>query len=329
MKVLFIGGTGVISTAVTQLCAQKDDCQLTLLNRGKTGSEMPSNVDVIQCDVRDTAAYSAALDDTEWDVVVQWIGFTPDHVETDISLFNGKCRQYIFISSATVYEKPPSHYIITEEMPRLNPYSPYAQNKIACENVLMDAYEEKGFPVTIIRPSYTYGCTKIPCDISVTDYTLVSRMKRGKKVIVHGDGETLWTLTHNTDFARCFVGLFTHPDAIGDAFNIVGEEVLTWNQIYAAIASAAGVELQLVHVPSEIITRYWPDREAGLFGDKMYSMVFDCSKVRRLVPGWHSSVPFAEGVKESIAWHEADESRMVCDTDAEKHIDELIRVMGG
>jgi len=323
MTLLFLGGTGVISEAVSRLAVERGH-DVTLVNRGRTVPSQPHGARVVVCDVRDTHALASALQRRSFDVVVNWIAYTPEHVRADIELFRGRTQQYIFISSATVYEKPPRHYLIMENTPRGNPFSPYAQNKIACEDVLMDAWRRERFPVTIVRPSYTYGNTKIPSDISVTDYTLVERMKRGKPVIVHGDGQSLWTLTHNSDFAVGLLGLCGQPRALGEAFHITSDEVLTWDQIYHAVGAAAGVRPQLVHVPVEIIEAYDPGKTAGLRGDKMYSMVFDNSKIKSLVPEFAARVPFAEGVRRSVAWFEADPARMCVNADANVLFDRII-----
>ncbi|MCX7848205.1 MAG: SDR family oxidoreductase [bacterium] len=326
MKLLFLGGTGVISEAVSQLAAERGH-DVTLVNRGLTVPSLTQRARVIRCDVRDVRALATALAGHMFDVVVDWIAYVPEHVQTDLRLFRGKTGQYVFISSATVYEKPPRSYRITEETPRGNPYSVYAQNKIACEDLLFEAWEREGFPMTIVRPSYTYGNTKIPSDIGVTDYTLVDRMKRGKPVIVHGDGQSLWTLTHNSDFAVALLGLCGQTRALGEAFHITSEEVLTWDQIYQAIGAAAGVTPQLVHVPVELIEAYDPGKTAGLRGDKMYSMVFDNSKVKRLVPEFVARVPFAEGVRRAVAWFEADAARQRVNDEANVLIDRIIAGM--
>ena len=326
MKVLFIGGTGVISEAVTALAAARG-ITLTLLNRGRTKAPVPAGVEVIHCDVRDREAYAAAIGDREFDAVVNWIAFTPEHVYTDLQVLRGRTRQYVFISTAMVYQKPPSHYLITEHTPRGNPFSEYAQNKIACEDLLLQAHADGTLPVTIVRPSYTYGNTKIPNDIGITDYTIVQRIKQGKPVVVHGDGQSLWTLTHNTDFALAFVGLLGCEPALGEAFHITSDEVLTWDQIFRTLGAAVGVEPRLVHVPSERIAALAPTKHSGLYGDKMYSMVLDNSKVKSVVPGFKAVMPLAEGVQRSIAWYEAQPERMRINADADALIDTLIASM--
>jgi len=306
MKVLFIGGTGLISEAVSRLAVVRG-VELYLFNRGQRNEFVPDGAKVIRGDIRNQAESAAVLAEYEFDVVVDWIAFTPDHVQTDIELFAGKTKQYIYISSASAYQKPQQHYLVTEETPLENPYWQYSRDKIACEQLLMEAYRSSGFPVTIVRPSHTYGDTAIPGGLSSWDHpwALVDRIRQGLPVIIHGDGTSLWTLTHNTDFAKAFIGLLGHPEAIGEAIHITSDEVLNWHQIYAAIGQAAGREPQVVHISTDFIAAYSPEGTAdGLIGDKSVSSVFDNSKIKRLVPGFKAEIPFAEGIRQSIAWFE-------------------------
>ncbi|UJF35439.1 SDR family oxidoreductase [Paenibacillus hexagrammi] len=314
MKVLFIGGTGLISEAVSKLTVAKGH-ELVLLNRGARSSFVPEGARVLVGDIRDVNAVSQLLKDEEFDVVVDWIAFTPDHAQNDLKLFAGKTKQYIYISSASAYQKPLQHYLVTEETPLENPFWQYSRDKIACEQLLMEAYQTNGFPVTIVRPSYTYGDTMIPASLNSWQYpwSLVDRMRQGKKIIVHGDGASLWTMTHNSDFAKGFVGLLGHPDAIGEAFHITSDEVLTWDQIYKAIGAAAGVEPNLVHMSSDFLCARNPELVGGLFGDKAVSAVFDNSKIKRFVPEFKANVPFAEGIKRTVEYFEAHPER--CQTD--------------
>ena len=308
VKVLFIGGTGLISTACTDL-ALRQGVELVHLNRGVQVKRPRAGVRLIKADIRDKAAARKALKKERFDCVVDWIAFTTDHVETDIELFAGRTRQYIFISSASAYQKPQTHYLVTESTPLANPHWEYSRNKIACEERLMREYRDRGFPVTIVRPSYTYGQVIIPTPWSF-DYTIVDRMRRGKKIIVHGDGTSLWQMTHNTDFAKGLAGLLGNLHALGHAFHITTDEVLSWDQIHRAIGRAAGVdEPRIVHLPSEFIARYSTGAGESLLGDKALSTVFDNSKIKRFVPGFVATVPFAEGVKESVAWFDADPRR--------------------
>ncbi len=313
MKVLFIGGTGNISTATSRLAASKG-MDLYLLNRGNNKTEIPG-ASSITANIHEAKEVVKALGGQEWDCVVDWIAFHPGDVDRDIELFAGKTKQYIFISSASAYQKPLSNHIITEKTPLYNPYWDYSRNKIACEERLLHAYRQNGFPMTIVRPSLTYD-TVIPAAFaSWDDYTLIDRIKKGGRVIVHGDGSSLWTCTHAEDFARGFVGLIGHPQAIGQSFHITSDEVLTWNQIYEAIAAAAGAELKAVHIASdfiiEIAKHYGQDwLEGNFLGDKSVSAVFDNSKIKHFVPEFKAIIPFAEGIKRTVEWFEADPSRM-------------------
>ena len=308
MKVLFIGGTGTISTACTALAAQHG-IDLWLLNRGQRKADLPTGVQVITGDINeDPAGVTSLLADHCFDVIVDWIAFTVEQVERDIDMFAGSTGQYIFISSASAYQKPITHHVISEATPLANPYWEYSRNKIACEERLVLEYRERGFPITLVRPSHTYGPASLPTAVG-GGANVVARMRAGEKVIVHGDGESLWVMTHNTDFAKAFVGLLGHPKSIGHAFQITSDEVLTWNQIYACIGRACGSEPRMVHIPSDLIHHFDPQTGAGLLGDKACSVVFDNSKVRQLVPDYVATVPFARGVEECIAWLDEDPSR--------------------
>jgi len=325
MRVLFIGGTGIISTACTRLAAERG-IDLTLLTRGRHAAGFPAGVKTLTADIDDAAAAARALNGTLFDVVVDWIAFTAEHIERDLELFRGRTRQYIFISSASAYQKPATHYLITESTPLANPYWDYSRNKIACEERLMKAYREEGFPVTIVRPSHTYGETQIALAVNswAKSYTVVDRMRRGKKVIVPGDGSSLWVITHNTDFAKGFVGLLGLEQAIGHAFHITTDEVMTWNQFYTLAGAAAGVEPQLIHIPSDFIGACLPEALGGLIGDKAVSVVFDNSKIKRLVPGYCATVPFGQGIRRTLEWFDADPARKQIDAEANAKWDKLI-----
>jgi nucleoside-diphosphate-sugar epimerase len=296
MKVLFIGGTGVISSACTTL-AMNQGIELYLLNRGQTNRPIPEGVRILQGDIRDKNSALRALGNIVFDVVVDWIAFTTEHIEMDLELFRGKTSQYVFISSASAYQTPPVKLPVTESTPLYNPFWAYSQAKIACEDRLIKAYREEQFPITIVRPSHTYDQTSIPIE---GQYTAVNRMRQGKKVIVHGDGTSLWVLTHHRDFAKGFVGLLGNSKAIGEIFHITSDELLTWNQIFEIIAHAAGTEARIVHVPSEIIAKYNPNWGAGLLGDKTHSMIFDNSKIKSIVPDYAATIPFSLGVEEIV-----------------------------
>jgi nucleoside-diphosphate-sugar epimerase len=314
MKVLFIGGTGKISSACSALAVERG-VELYFLNRGQTSARpAPPGVHQIHADIRDRAATAAALDGHTFDVVVDWIAFTPDQVETDIELFRGRTGQYIFISSASAYQTPPVNLPATESTPLDNPYWLYSRNKIACEERLIEEYRKHKFPITIVRPSHTYDKTLLPF---TGGWTIVHRMRQGKPVIVHGDGSSLWVLTHHRDFAKGFVGLLGNNRTIGEAFHITSDEWLSWNQIYTLVATAAGVpQPKLVHVPSDLLNAYDETWGASLIGDKTNSMVFDNSKIKRVVPDFACTIPYAQGAREVIEWYDADPARQTID---EKH----------
>jgi nucleoside-diphosphate-sugar epimerase len=325
MKVLFIGGTGIISTASTRLAAERG-IELTLLRRGQRAADLPEDVRTITVDVKDEAEATKALGDRSFDVVVDWIAFTTADVERDIRLFRGKTNQFIFISSASAYQRPVAHYLIKESTPLANPYWQYSRDKIACEERLMKAYREEGFPITIVRPSLTYGETQIVLAVNSwqKSWTAVDRMRRGKKVIVPGDGSSLWVTTHNSDFAVGLVGLLGHRQAIGHAFHITSDEVMTWDQFYRITAEAAGVEAQIVHIPSDFLGACIPDEVGSLSGDKASSVVFDNSKIKRFVPGYCATMPFAKGIRKTIEWFDAEPRRKVIDEEANAAWDKLI-----
>src|ERR1041385_8454055 len=309
MKILFIGGTGIISTACTQLAVARG-FDLTVLNRGQR-AQLPG-VCQVTADINDPKAASAALGDQRWDAVVDFISFGPVQIEQRLELFRNRTAQFIFISSASVYQKPPSHWLITESTPLANPFWQYSRDKIACEDRLQRALREEGFPMTIVRPSFTYGESLIPLagNSWPKTYTAVHRMRRGKPVVIPGDGLTLWTMTHNSDFAKGLVGLLGHQAAIGHAFHITSDEVLTWNQIFEAVADAAGVaKPKLVHVASDFITACLPEFAGGLLGDKSNCAVFDNSKIKRFVPDFVATTRFRDGIKRTLAWFDADPAR--------------------
>lgn len=324
MRALFIGGTGIISTACTQLAVERG-VDLTLLRRGQHDAPVPSGVRTITANIND-ASLPSKLADLSFDAVVDWIAFTPADIERDIALFRGRTQQFVFISSASAYQKPVSHYLITESTPLYNPHWDYSRNKIACEERLMKAYREDGFPITIVRPSYTYGNTLFPLVINSFQkpYTVVDRMRRGKKVIVPGDGSSLWVTTHNTDFAKGFVGLLGHKQAIGHAFQITSDEVLSWDQLYQTVAEAAGVEAKIVHIPSDFIIACLPEERGGLLGDKTHSVVFDNSKIKRFVPDYCATTSFAQGIRRTLSWFDADPARKQVDHEANAAWDKLI-----
>jgi nucleoside-diphosphate-sugar epimerase len=326
LKVLFIGGTGNISTSVSNLCI-KNGIDLYLLNRGTRKVEIPG-VKVIKADINNVNQLAPILNKHKWDVVVNWIAFTEDEIERDISLFKGKTKQYIFISSASAYQKPPVHPLITESTPLCNPYWQYSRNKIACEERLNRAYREDNFPITIVRPSHTYD-TALPIALGGwTEYNIIDRLKKGQKIIVHGDGTSLWTLTHAEDFAKGFVGLLGHQQATGHAFHITSDEILTWNQIYQQVADAVGVEPNIIHIPSDFICSIDPEQTGNLLGDKALSVIFDNSKIKMFVPEFKAVIPFSEGIKRTIAWFESDPERQIVSKSTDEMLNKIIREYG-
>lgn len=320
LKVLFIGGTGIISSACAQLASQRG-MELCLLNRGQTERRIPAGAEVLQGDIRDTAAIRKILGKRTFDVIVDWIAFTPEHINADLELFRDRTAQYIFISSASVYQTPPGLLPVTESTPLRNPFWAYSRAKIACEERLMKAYREEGFPVTIVRPSHTYDCTRLPLH---GQYTVVNRIRKGKKVIVHGDGTSLWTLTHHRDFAKGFVGLLGNHHALGEAFHITSDEILTWNHIFEIVADAAGTPVDMVHIPSELIAAFDHEWGASLLGDKTHSMIFDNTKIKRIVPDFAATIPFSRGAQEIIAWFNANPAKKTVDEEVNRLMDSII-----
>jgi nucleoside-diphosphate-sugar epimerase len=328
MKILHIGGTGLISSA----CVAEDIIRgrdVFVLNRGFTDKvPLPKRAHRLVADASDRSAVQEAVAGHDFDAVVQWVAFTPDQVTLDLAVYRD-CGQYVFISSASAYQKPPAHYLVTEAgTPLDNPHWSYSRDKIACEQILREAHEDSRFPVTIIRPSLTYGPTQIPVAVGSWEkpFTIVDRMRRGAPVIVPGDGTSLWTLTHNTDFAKGLSGLLGNPAAIGADFHITSDEVLTWNQIYALVGTAAGSEPNLLHVPTDALIAADPSLEGTLWGDKAHSAVFDNSKLRSLVPDFATTVSFADGIRESVAWFDADPQRQDIDHEANALWDSIAAV---
>jgi nucleoside-diphosphate-sugar epimerase len=326
-KTLFIGGTGTISEAVTELAVLKG-IDLYHLNRGQRLANPPAGVTTIHADIRDINSVKNAIKGMKFDCVVDWISFVPEHIETDLELFAGNTDQFIFISSASAYQKPPVHYRVTESTPLHNPFWEYSRNKIKCENMLMDAYRAGRIPVTIVRPSYTYNNMHIPFCVG-SGYTIVDRMRKGKPVIVHGDGQSLWVMTHNTDFAKGFIGLIGNQQAIGESFHITSDEVLTWDQIAEAVGKAAGAEPKIIHIASDFLSQQEPHRLGdGLLGDKACTSVFDNSKIKRAVPEYCAAMSFQQGVSRAVAWHDADPQRQKIDEGLNDMIDRLITAYG-
>ena len=324
MKVLFIGGTGLISSTCTQLAVERG-VDLFLLNRGSHPDRTFGATPII-ADLRDEAAVERALAGHRFDAVVDWIAFTPDDIERDLRLFRALADQFVFISSASAYRKPLVDWLIREDSPLANPFWDYARSKIACEERLMRAFRDDGFPVTIVRPSLTYGDTQVPLAVNswARPYTAIARMRQGKPLIVPGDGTSLWTITHNSDFAKAFVGLLGRPQAIGQAFNIMSDEILTWDEIYRQVAAAAGVEARIVHITSDFIAECLPEMRGTLLGDKAVSAVFDTTKIKRFVPDFRATTPFAEGIRRTLAWFDADPARQQVDSEMDDRWERLL-----
>lgn len=301
MKALLIGGTGTISTAVTRLAAQSG-VELTLLNRGRSAAAVPENVEQLTADANNEDELRERLGDREFDVVADFTAYLPLQAERDVRLFSGRTGQFLFISSASAYQKPAANYLITESTPLHNPYWRYSRDKIACEEIFLTAYRSRGFPVTIVRPSHTYGDGSVPVAVHGKNgsWQVLERIRSGKPVIVHGDGLSLWTFTHNTDFAQGFLGLMGNPHAIGEAVHITSDETITWNAAFAAIGRALGAKPNLVHIPSEFLAAFDPSLLGPLLGDKANSVVFDNAKIKRLVPGFCAKVRFDQGIKRTV-----------------------------
>jgi nucleoside-diphosphate-sugar epimerase len=322
MKVLFIGGTGNISTSVSRQAVDRG-MELYLLNRGLRVSAIPGAKSIVG-DINRREDIESVLKGHTWDAVVNWIAFTEKDVARDYELFRGRTKQYVFISSASAYQKPLAFPFVTESTPLANPFWQYSRNKIACEMLLNSYYRQEQFPVTIVRPSLTYD-TVIPVPIGGwTDYTIVDRIKNGKKIIVHGDGTSLFTITHADDFAKGFLGLLGHQQAIGESFHITSDEILTWNQIHQALAEAAGCEAKIVHIPSEILAAFDKELFGSLIGDKATSVIFDNTKIKRFVPDFTATIPFKQGIRRTIEWFEADPARQIIRKETDIWMDKII-----
>ncbi len=320
MRVLFIGGTGIISSACTRLAAERG-VELYVMNRGQSWRPIPDEVTRLMGDIRDPESARAAIGTLEFGAVVDWVAFTPEDIETDLEIFRGRTAQYIFISSASAYQTPPTSLPVTESTILDNPVWEYSRQKIACEERLVRAYREEHFPCTIVRPSHTYDCTLLPPH---GGWTVIDRIRRGEPVVVHGDGTSVWTLTHHRDFAKGLVGLLGREEAVGETFHITSDEWLTWDRIHHILARAAGTTAEIVHVPSEVIHSY--DREWGesLLGDKTHSMIFDNTKIKRFVPDFVATIPFSRGAEEIIAWYDADPSRRVINEELDQTMSRII-----
>ena len=328
MKILLIGGTGTISSAISRQLAASGH-ELWLLNRGNRKAEMPGSARQVICDINDEAAVLSQIGQETFDAVCEFIGFLPSQVERDIRLFRGRTRQYVYISSASAYNKPARSHVITEGTTLANPYWQYSRDKIACEELLMREYRDNGFPATIVRPSHTYCERGVPISVHGPkgSWSVLKRMLEGKPVIIQGDGSSLWTLTWNEDFARGFIGLLGNPKTIGEAFQIMSDEQLTWTQVYQTVAQALGVELKPYYVASEFLAAVAPkawDFTGNLLGDKSVSVCFDCTKLKRAVPGFQATVRFDEGVRRCVAYLKAHPELQVEEPEFDAWCDRVI-----
>ncbi|MGH7943519.1 MAG: SDR family oxidoreductase [Opitutaceae bacterium] len=323
MKILFLGGTGIISTACTQLAIARG-LDVTLLNRSRR--EAAPGAGQIVGDIN-APGIAGALGDQSWDAVVDFIAFDGAAIEQRLHLFRGRTSQYVFISTASAYQKPLTHHVITESTPLANPFWDYSRKKIAAEDRLVRAYREESFPITIVRPSLTYGDTVVPLVLNswAQSFTAIARLRAGKPLVIPGDGLSLWTITHNSDFAKGLAGLLGHPGAIGHAFHITSDEALTWNQIFELTAEAAGVKSpRFVHIASDFITACYPDTTGTLLGDKSHSAIFDNTKIKRLVPDFVATTRFQDGITRAVRWFDADLRRQAIDAAADARWDRLI-----
>ncbi len=324
MRVLFIGGTGIISSACAELALARG-MELHLALRGKSESlrPIPAGAIVHRVDVRDEARAEAVLGALTFDAVVDFVAFDERDIERDVRLFTGRTNQFVFISSASAYRKPVSKLPIVESTPLFNPFWEYSRNKIACEDLLLHAFRTEGFPITIVRPSHTYDQTLLPFDPYGSETTVFSRIDRGLPVIVHGDGTSLWTLTHHADFAVGLVGLLGHPAAIGESFHITSDETLPWNEVFLSIARSMGRPLDIVHVPSDVIWAEHPTWGDSLLGDKAHSVMFDNTKIKRFVPEFSPTIPFWQGAREIVAFYRRRQDLVRVDAQVDALMDRL------
>lgn len=325
-NILFLGGTGVISAAAAERAVVLGH-RVTILNRGRSIRLAPGGAEVLHADIRDPDAVRAVLQGREFDAVADFIAFTPDQARSSMELFRARTAQYVFVSTASAYQKPPTRLPILESTPLKNPFWQYSRDKIACEELLLGAYRSDDFPVTVVRPSHTYDRTRVGL---LGGWTDIHRMRTGQPIMVHGDGTSLWTVTHTRDFAKAFVGLLGRPQAVGESYTITSDEYLPWNQIYRLFARAAGVsEPELVHVASETIAAHSaghsPHLGPSLVGDRAHSVVFDNAKIKSLVPGFAATIPFADGTREVVDWHDRHPELQVVDETFMDLSDRLIR----
>ena len=326
MKVLLIGGTGTISTAITRQLAETEH-EVYLLNRGNRNHDLPANIKFIEADINNEAEAAEKLEGMSFDCVCEFIGFVTSQVERDYRLFKDKTKQYIYISSASAYHKPVKDYRITEATTLANPYWEYSRNKIASEEYLFKMYRKNGFPVTIVRPRHTYCERSVPMGVHGNNgsWQVLKRMLEGKQVIVHGDGTSLWTITYNEDFAKGFIGLIGNPHAIGEAFQITSDESVTWNQIYQAVADALGVEFKPYYVASDFLAAVSDyDFVGGLIGDKSNTVVFDNTKLKNAVPGFMATIRAEQGIRKTVEYVLSHPEEQIEDPEFDAWCDKVI-----
>lgn len=323
MRVLFIGGTGNLSYACSA-AALESGLEVFNLNRGSKPEGVAPGVVTLKADIRDRGSARSALGDLRFGAVVDFISYTPEQLTGSLQILGDRTDQYVFISTASAYRKPPGHHVVTEGTPLGNPFWAYSRAKIACEQLLESEGRDRGLPYTIVRPSHTYGRGWLPTSFGSSDFTVAARLLAGREIVVHGDGQSIWTLTHARDFAAGLVGLLGHPGALREAVHITGEEALTWDAIHRTVARALGVEPRIVHVPSEFIAAVDPDIGERLLGDKAYSTLFDCSKLKRLVPGFHTTIAFHVGVRESVDWLMGDPARRAANPKVDRTIERIL-----
>ena len=323
MRVLFTGGTGNISTACTRAALERN-FEVIHLNRGNHPESVPPGVETLKGDGKNPDDVRKAVKGMHFDCVVQWLGYFPSQVEADIDIFAGKTAQYVFISSASAYLKPMVHPVVTESNRMGNPYWEYSQNKVISEQLIEKAGVERDFPWTVVRPAHTYSEVMLPTNFGQRDYTIPQRILDGREIIVHGDGQSIWPLTHADDFATGFIGVLGNPAALGQAFHIVGEEILTWDMILETYGAALGRKPNIVHIPSEYIAAMNPAWGAPMFGERRWSTIFDCSKIKRLSPGFRTAVPLAHGLRKSLAWFDAHPAAKIIDKAADAEFDRIL-----
>lgn len=323
MRVLFIGGTGNLSWACTEEALARGH-EVVLVNRGSRPAPAREGLSSLVADIADVEAVRSLLEGESFDAVVDWVAYKPEDVRRDIGLFRGKASQYVLISTASAYQKPPRSHIVTESTPLANPYWQYSRDKIECESVLAEAYRAELFPGTVVRPSHTYGPGWIPSTFGSSNFNIAQRIIDGREIVVPGDGQSLWTLTWAADFAKGLVGLLGLYAAVGEAFHITSDEALTWDSIYRAIGEALGREPRIVHIASDFIASMYPEFEGPLLGDKSVSAVFDNSKIKRLVPAFRCETPFSIGVRKSIAWLASQPDRKKFDPELDAKLDAII-----